>query len=149
MKGSVEIKVLCEEESGLPGYSSPEAAGADIRARLDCDLVLQHGATALIPTGLRLEIPAGFELQIRPRSGLALKHGITVLNTPGTVDSDFRGEVGVILINHGSEPFVVQNGMRIAQIVLAPVTRAHFIRVEQPLKASSRGSGGFGHTGLN
>lgn len=143
----VEVKVLCENGESLPQYSSQEAAGADLRAFLSQELVLNPGQRAVVSTGLRLEIPAGYELQIRPRSGLALKHGITVLNTPGTIDSDYRGEVGVILINHSQEPFSITHGMRIAQAVLTPVVHAQFVRVQQPLQETPRGAGGFGHTG--
>lgn len=145
----LEVKVQCDLSTELPHYSSAEAAGADLRASLKQSVTIQPGQVALISTGLRLEIPPGYELQIRPRSGLALKHGITVLNTPGTIDSDYRGDVGVILINHGTVPFVVEPQMRIAQAVVCPVLRAHFVRVEQPLQSSQRGSGGFGHTGIN
>ena len=116
---AVEVKVLCkDEEIPLPQYSSTDAAGADLRAWLTADVVLAPGERALISTGLRMELPQGYELQIRPRSGLALQHGISVLNTPGTIDSDYRGEVGVILINLGHAPFIVTHGMRIAQAVL-------------------------------
>jgi dUTP pyrophosphatase len=102
----------------------------------------------MVPTGITLEIPAGFEVQVRPRSGLALKYGITVLNTPGTIDSDYRGSINVILINHGKHPFIIEPGMRIAQLVVAPVIQARFIKAES-LTATARGTGGFGHTGLN
>lgn len=143
----VEVRVLCEDEDTLPHYASSAAAGADLRACIGHDVVLAPGQRTLIPTGLRMEIPVGYELQIRPRSGLALKHGITVLNTPGTIDADYRGEVGVILMNHSQESFVVTPGMRIAQGVLSPVTHAQFIRVQEPLEETQRGKGGFGHTG--
>lgn len=146
-KREIEIKVLCSHEQLLPHYSSLEAAGADLKANLSQDVLLQPGERRLIPTGLRLEIPFGYELQIRPRSGLALKHGITVLNTPGTIDSDYRGEVGVILMNHGQEPFTVTPGMRIAQAVLSPVVYARYTLETNCLQESARGSGGFGHTG--
>jgi dUTP pyrophosphatase len=130
-----------------PVYSSAEAAGADVRAYLLEDLILQPGQSVLVPTGLKFAIPEGFEIQVRPRSGLALKNGITVLNSPGTIDSDYRGELKVILINHSQQPFTISNGMRIAQIVLAPVYRAEFIS-EANLEATVRGEGSFGHTGL-
>ena len=123
------------------------AAGADARACLKEDIVIAPGDSALIPTGLKVAIPEGYEIQVRPRSGLALKNKITVLNTPGTVDADYRGEIGVILINHGPEPFRVTPGMRIAQLVLSEVVRAHF-SIEESLTATARGEGGFGHTGL-
>lgn len=136
---------------GLPGYASAGAAGADLRANLaeadrDAGLMLEPGARALIPTGLRMAIPEGYEVQIRPRSGLALKHGISLPNTPGTIDSDYRGEVGVILINLGRDPFVVTHGERIAQMIVAPVLQADFTLSEE-LDETDRGAGGFGSTG--
>lgn len=130
----------------LPTYMSAGAAGADIVAAVDGDLVLAPGARALVPTGFALEVPAGFEVQVRPRSGLALRSGITCLNTPGTIDSDYRGPVGVILVNHGDEPFVVRRGDRIAQLIVAPVVQADF-REAAALAPSMRGEGGFGSTG--
>lgn len=145
---SVELPIIAESDDCLPIYGSEAASGADVRAFIKQDIILDPGATALIATGLRLAIPEGFEIQVRPRSGLALKHGITVLNTPGTIDSDYRGELGVILINHGKNPFTITAGMRIAQIVLAPVFKAIFIR-EEALTVTSRGEGGFGHTGTH
>ena len=144
----VEVVVIAEEGVSLPSYSSQEAAGADVRARLKGPLTLLPGASVCVPTGIRLAIPKGYEIQVRPRSGLALKHQVTVLNTPGTIDSDYRGELAVLLINHGREPFVIEPGMRIAQIILAPVVRATFCPAEE-LTATSRGSGGWGHTGVN
>lgn len=147
LKNRVTISVLPAEGADLPIYSSELAAGADVKAYLKQDVTLQPGESALIPTGLKLAIPEGFEVQVRPRSGLALKHGVTVLNSPGTVDADYRGELGVILINHGEIPFTVTHGMRIAQIVVAPVSMAKFT-LEETLTATVRGSGGFGHTGL-
>ena len=144
----VPVPTLVEKEELLPTYSSEQAAGADVRARLSEDVTLHPGDSVLIPTGLRFAIPAGFEIQIRPRSGLALKEQITVLNTPGTIDADYRGEVGVILINHGKKPFIIKPGMRIAQLVLAPVYQANFIK-EEELLSTSRGEGGFGHTGTH
>ena len=132
----------------LPAYASPGAAGMDLRAALpdDAPLTLAPGARAMVPTGLVLEIPEGFEGQVRPRSGLAAKHGVTLLNSPGTVDSDYRGEVKVILINLGGEPFVVARGERIAQLVVAPFTRS---RLEPRIAVgeTARGTGGFGSTG--
>lgn len=132
----------------LPSYETAGAAGADIRANLPDrgEIVLAPGARALIPTGLRLEIPEGYEVQIRPRSGLALKHGITLPNSPGTIDSDYRGPLGVILMNAGTEPFTVLHGERIAQIVVAPVVRAVFETVST-ITDTARGTGGFGSTG--
>ena len=128
----------------LPAYASEHAAGLDITAGEE--LVLQPGARHAVATGFAIEIPHGYEVQVRPRSGLALKHGITCLNTPGTIDSDYRGEVKVILANLGSEPFEVKRGERIAQLVPAPVLRAHFTEVHE-LAETERGAGGFGSTG--
>jgi dUTP pyrophosphatase len=131
----------------LPGYQTPGAAGCDLSAALpDGPIVLHAGGTALIPTGLALEIPPGFEAQVRPRSGLAAKHAVTVLNAPGTIDSDYRGEICVILINHGKETFTVEHGMRIAQLVVAPVSQAQFVESGE-LEKSARSAGGFGSTG--
>ncbi len=132
----------------LPAYATNDAAACDLLAAVEAPLTLRPGARALIPTGIALAIPAGFEAQVRPRSGLALKHGVTVLNSPGTIDADYRGEVGVILANLGESPFVVERGMRIAQLLLAPVTRAAFAEVES-LDETIRGSGGFGSTGIH
>jgi len=129
-----------------PHYASSHAAGADLRAAIDEERVLQPGEHTLIPTGFAMALPAGFEAQVRPRSGLALKHGITVLNTPGTIDADYRGEVGVILINHGQQPFHIQRGDRIAQMIIAPVMQAAWRDVDS-LDATERGSGGFGSSG--
>lgn len=143
---SIDVPVLLEEGADCPVYSSADASGADVKAFIKENLVLAPGARALIPTGMRFEIPHGYEIQVRPRSGLALKQGITVLNTPGTIDADYRGELGVILINLGQEPVVVTPGMRIAQIVLAPVMQARFVRTDD-LANTARGAGGFGHTG--
>jgi dUTP pyrophosphatase len=133
----------------LPCYQSAGAAGLDLVAALPADApaLLPPGGRALIPTGLALEIAPGYEAQTRPRSGLALKHGVTVLNAPGTIDSDYRGEVGVILINHGQEPFEVRRGDRIAQLVIAPAPQARLIEAED-LSPTSRGAGGFGSTGF-
>ncbi len=142
----IDIEVLAQVGAQFPTYGSPLAAGADIRAHLPEPLIIPAGKSALIPTGLRMAIPEGYELQIRPRSGLALKDQITVLNTPGTIDSDYRGEIGVILINHGSQDFVVTPGMRIAQVVVAPICQARFVEAVQ-LDTTHRGEGGFGHTG--
>jgi dUTP diphosphatase len=131
----------------LPAYETAAAAGMDLRAACEDKITIAPGDRELVPTGLILEIPDGFEGQVRPRSGLALKHGVTCLNTPGTIDADYRGEVKVLLINHGREPFVVERGMRVAQLVIAPM--AHSIVSERKApSATSRGSGGFGSTGL-
>ncbi len=131
----------------VPQYQSEGASGADLRARLDRDVVLAPGARALIPTGLHLAIPRGLEGQVRPRSGLAARHGISVLNSPGTIDSDYRGEVQVILVNLGQEEFRVRSGDRIAQLVFSPVVRVTFRR-EASVDETARGSGGFGSTGV-
>lgn len=128
----------------LPAYATAGAAGMDVVAAED--VTIAPGARHAVATGLALAIPAGFEVQVRPRSGLALKHGVTVPNTPGTIDSDYRGELKVILINHGHAPFVVTRGDRVAQLVLAPVTQAQWLEVDQ-LDATARGAGGFGSTG--
>jgi len=130
----------------LPAYESDLAAGMDLLAAVDRDVVLEPGTRALIPTGLTIALPAGFEAQVRPRSGLALRHGLTVLNTPGTIDADYRGEIGVILINLGETAFTVTRGLRVAQLVIAPVTQAVWQEVDE-LSATARGSGGFGSTG--
>ena len=132
----------------LPAYETAQAAGMDLRAAVPEHepFVLRPGARHAVPTGLAFALPAGFEGQVRPRSGLALKAGVTCLNTPGTIDADYRGEVKVILINLGSEPFEIRRGDRVAQLVLAPVTRAAWLRVEE-LDATERGEGGFGSTG--
>lgn len=137
----------------LPTYETLGAAGADICANFADDLrpigvLLEPGERALIPTGLAMAIPAGFEVQIRPRSGLALKHGVTLLNTPGTIDSDYRGPLGIIVVNLGQEPFHITHGMRIAQMVVAPVVQCEFNIVES-LDETDRGSGGFGSTGTH
>ncbi|MDB6081448.1 MAG: hypothetical protein JWO53_720 [Chlamydiia bacterium] len=145
-KQSLRIKVVTDRPELIPQYASLGAAGADIRANIKEDITIAAGTSKLIPTGLAFEIPQGFEMQIRPRSGLALKHGITVLNTPGTIDSDYRGEVSVILINHSRTDFIVTPDMRIAQIVIAPVMMVQF-EIAQQLVSTARGEGGFGHTG--
>ena len=131
----------------LPAYATSGAAGMDIVAAVESDLVIAPGARSAVPTGLAMAVPAGHEVQVRPRSGLALRHGVTVANAPGTVDSDYRGEVKVILINLGDADFTVSRGMRIAQILLAPVTRAEAELVDD-LDDTARGSGGFGSTGF-
>jgi dUTP pyrophosphatase len=132
----------------LPSYQSEGAAGLDVLAAIapNTRLVLEPRARDIVPTGLVIELPHGFEAQVRPRSGLALKHGVTVLNAPGTIDADYRGELKVLLVNLGSEPFVIERGMRIAQLVIAPVTRAS-LQENTKLADSSRGAGGFGSTG--
>lgn len=130
----------------LPSYMSAGAAGADICAALEADLTLAPGARGLVPAGFALAIPPGFEVQIRPRSGLALRHGVTLLNSPGTIDADYRGPIGVILVNLGGEPFTVRRGDRIAQMIVAPVCRAVFEERDE-LSATRRSDGGFGSTG--
>ncbi|MFS4580734.1 dUTP diphosphatase [Phaeobacter sp. C3_T13_0] len=148
----VEIRVTFDEsadrELGLPSYQTPGAAGADLRANLPdrASLTLEPGARVLVPTGLRMAIPLGYEVQVRPRSGLALKHGITLPNTPGTIDCDYRGPLGVILMNAGDAPFEILHGDRIAQMVVAPVVQAGFALAET-LDETQRGAGGFGSTG--
>ena len=142
----VLVKRLRSETTVLPAYMTPHAAGMDLFAALENETVLQPGSRALIPTGIAIQLPQGYEAQIRPRSGLALRHGIALVNSPGTIDADYRGEVGVILINHGEEPFTVKNGERIAQVVFSPVVRAVFREVAD-LEETDRGEGGFGHTG--
>lgn len=139
-----------DQALGLPSYETAGAAGADLRANFPAGerggLVIEAGARVLVPTGLRLEIPQGYEVQIRPRSGLALKHGITLPNSPGTIDSDYRGPLGVILLNAGDAPFAVNHGDRIAQMVVAPVVQARF-ELAAELGDTARGEGGFGSTG--
>jgi dUTP pyrophosphatase len=143
------IACVLDEEASLPGYASEQAAGADIRAHIREDRVLQPGERALVPSGVRCNIPPGYEIQVRPRSGLAFKHGVTVLNSPGTIDADYRGEIKILLINHGSEAFTITPGMRIAQFVVAPVVQVAWeIIAEEDLLATTRGAGGFGHTGV-
>lgn len=150
-----EIKVLREDwadpEIALPAHETPGAAGADLRANLPPairadGLTLAPMARAIVPTGLRVEIPEGYEMQIRPRSGLALKHGLSLPNTPGTIDSDYRGPLGVLLINFGAEAYTIHHGDRIAQAVVAPVVQARY-SLAQTLDATARGAGGFGSTG--
>ncbi len=146
----IAVKTLPHFEGlALPAYETPGSAGLDVRAAVpnDAPVDLQPGARAMVPTGLSVAIPEGFELQMRPRSGLAAKHGITCLNSPGTIDSDYRGELKVILINHGSESFTIARGERIGQLVLAPVTRLQWSRVDS-LPQTLRGEGGFGSTGV-
>jgi dUTP pyrophosphatase len=144
---SVQIERLAHAgDLPLPRYESEQAAGLDLLAAVDAEVALAPGAFTLIPTGIRIALPADHEAQIRPRSGLAAKHGLTVLNSPGTIDADYRGEIKVLLINHGAAPFVVTRGLRIAQMVIAPVARAQWQEC-QTLPDSARGSGGFGSTG--
>lgn len=162
----MQVQVIKNTLNQLPRYETPESAGCDLRAELNLinekllfnaeafytldnlvtELIIYPGGRALIPTGIKMALPVGFEAQVRPRSGLALKYGITVLNTPGTIDSDYRGDVGVVLINHGTEPFVVNQGDRIAQLVITQITQVQFVPVDE-LQETNRGTGGFGSTG--
>jgi dUTP pyrophosphatase len=145
----IEIRQLPHADGlPLPAYQTAHAAGLDLLAAVpeNAPLALASGQYALVPTGLSIALPAGFEAQVRPRSGLAAKHGVTVLNAPGTVDADYRGEIGVLLINHGGEPFTIRRGERIAQMVIASVVRAELV-VVAALSQTDRGSGGFGSTG--
>lgn len=148
MQNPISIPVFLEEGISPPAYASSSAAGADVCAYIKNTIILQPQERVLIPTGIKMQIPEGFEIQVRPRSGLALKNGISVLNTPGTIDADYRGEIGIILINLGKDPFIIEPGMRIAQLILAPVFQAKFIPVET-LSMTARGEGGFGHTGVH
>lgn len=143
----VKVKLLPNFSGNLPAYESEWASGFDVRAQVAEDLVLKPGERSLIPTGLAFEIPKGFELQARPRSGLAIKQGVSLVNTPGTIDADYRGEVKIIVINLGQEPVTIKAGDRIAQLVLCPIYHAEFELVEN-LGETSRGEGGFGHTGV-
>jgi len=148
-KISVSIKQLPHGEGmPLPAYQTPDAAGLDLLAAIPDDqpLTLSPGQRGLVPTGLVIALPAGFEAQVRPRSGLAARHGVTVLNAPGTIDADYRGEIAVLLINHGEAPFSIRRGERIAQMVVAPVSQVELVETEA-LPATSRGAGGFGSTG--
>ncbi len=148
MSINVAVSVLAHGKGlPLPDYASADAAGLDLHAAIETGMTLAPGARALVPTGLTMALPAGHEGQVRPRSGLAVKHGVTVLNAPGTIDADYRGEVMVALINLGTEPFVVERGMRIAQLVVTPVTRAVLTAVAN-LDETARGKSGFGSTGL-
>ncbi len=147
----IEIKIQrvtdLFDDIPLPEYSTNGSSGLDLRAAVENEMIIKKGKVGLVPTNLRFEIPVGYEIQVRPRSGLAAKNGIGVLNSPGTIDSDYRGEIKVILFNFGEEDFVIKRGDRIAQMVLSKIYRANFI-VTDDLKNSSRGDGGFGHTGI-
>ena len=147
MADKVTVRIINKSANALPQYSTPSSAGMDLRANLAEPITLKPLERRLIPTGIHIELPEGYECQIRPRSGLALKHGITVLNTPGTIDADYRGEIGVILINLSSEPFVVNNGERICQMVVARHATVEWEATVE-LSESERGEGGFGHTGV-
>lgn len=145
---NIKVKIINRSGHELPAYETPSSAGMDVRASLKEPVTLMPMQRALIPTGLYIQLPQGYECQIRPRSGLALKKGISLVNTPGTVDADYRGEIGVILINLSDEPFVVNDGERICQMVIKEYTRVDWEPVER-LDETVRGDGGFGHTGLN
>jgi len=145
----VQVQIMREpgtDDLPLPVYETEHAAGMDLRAAVTDPCTLQPGERSLVPTGLRIALPEGFEAQVRPRSGLAIKHGISLLNSPGTIDADYRGEIRVIVANLGQEPFTINRGDRIAQMIVAPVTKVEWA-VEQNLTQTTRGEGGFGHTG--
>ncbi len=144
---SVKVSIINRSHHALPSYSTPLSAGMDIRANLEESITLQPGERRLIPTGLFIALPEGYEAQIRPRSGLAIKHGITVLNSPGTIDADYRGEVGIILINHSDKAFVIEDGERVGQMVVAQYSRVEWNETDT-LDETERGAGGFGHTGV-
>lgn len=143
----MKLKIVNRGRQPLPAYATEQSAGMDLRANIDEPLVLQPMERRLIPTGLYIALPPGFEAQVRPRSGLALKHGITVLNTPGTIDADYRGEVGVLLINLSKEPFTINDGERIAQMVIARHEQVELEPTDE-LDETERGAGGYGHTGV-
>lgn len=142
----MKIQVINESHHPLPQYATVQSAGLDLRANLDTSITLLPMERRLIPTGLRIALPQGYEAQVRPRSGLALKHGITLLNTPGTIDADYRGEIGIILVNLSTEPFTIVDGDRIAQLVIARYEQAEWTEVSS-LDVTERGEGGFGHSG--
>ncbi|PKP35211.1 MAG: dUTP diphosphatase [Bacteroidetes bacterium HGW-Bacteroidetes-17] len=144
----MNIKIVNHSKHALPAYETPSSAGLDLRANIDQEIKLEPLQRALIPTGLFIELPIGFEAQVRPRSGLAFKKGVTVLNSPGTIDADYRGEIKVILVNLSNEVFIVQDGERIAQMIISAHEKAEWIEVDD-LEESERGAGGFGHTGTN
>ncbi len=142
----MKIKIVNSSHHPLPQYATPLSAGLDLRANLEAPITLQPMERRLVPTGLRIALPEGYEAQVRPRSGLALKHGITLLNTPGTIDADYRGEIGVIMVNLSTEPFTIADGERIAQLVIARYEQAEWLETDA-LDETERGEGGFGHTG--
>ncbi len=143
----MKIQIVNRGHQQLPAYATVQSAGMDLRANLDAPVILRPMERRLIPTGLHIALPEGYEAQVRPRSGLALKHGLTVLNAPGTIDADYRGEIGVVLINLSTEDFVINDGERIAQMVIAKYEQAELIVVES-LNETERGEGGYGHTGV-
>lgn len=144
----MKINVIYSGKHELPQFETAQSAGMDLRANIDAPVVLQPGDRALIPTGIKMALPDGYEAQVRPRSGLAYKHGVTVLNSPGTIDADYRGDVGVLLINHGKEAFTIEDGMRVAQMVIARYSQFQWNPVSD-LDHTERGAGGFGSTGKN
>ena len=148
MQRKIPVPIQAADAELLPTYSTSLSSGADVRAASQEPVIIAPGSSAIIPTGVRADLPEGYEIQVRPRSGYAAKHQVTVLNTPGTIDSDYRGEICVILINHGKEPFTITPKMRIAQLVLAPVVVAEFF-LKECLSTTERGEGRFGHTGTH
>ncbi|HBN62975.1 MULTISPECIES: dUTP diphosphatase [Duncaniella] len=144
----MKVKIINDSSNPLPAYETPSSAGMDVRARLDSPVTLQPLQRALIPTGLRIQLPQGYECQVRPRSGLALKHGISLVNTPGTIDADYRGEIGIIVINLSDQPYTITDGERIAQLVIKEYVHVTWEQVDR-IDETERGEGGFGHTGVN
>ena len=144
----LKVKIINDSSNPLPAYETPSSAGMDVRAKLDAPVTLQPLERALIPTGLRMQLPQGYECQVRPRSGLALKHGISLENTPGTIDADYRGEIGIIVINLSNEPYTITNGERIAQLVIKEYVHITWEQVDR-IDTTVRGDGAFGHTGVN
>lgn len=144
----IKVKIINDSNNQLPAYETYSSAGMDVRAKLDAPLTLQSLQRALIPTGLRMQLPQGYECQVRPRSGLALKHGISLVNTPGTIDADYRGEIGIIVINLSNEPYTITDGERIAQLVIKEYVHVDWEQVDR-IDETERGEGGFGHTGVN
>lgn len=147
MSRDMEVKIINGSKHALPQYATPQSAGLDLRANIDAPITLAPMQRCLVPTGLRIALPQGYEAQVRPRSGLAIKHGVTVLNTPGTIDADYRGEICVILVNLSDTPFVINDGERVAQMVIARHEQAQWVPV-QVLDETERGEGGFGHSGV-
>lgn len=148
MSSDVEVKIIrCRAGARLPQYMTAAAAGMDLYVKLESDVILPAGDRVLVPTGIAIALPEGYEAQVRPRSGLAAKYGVTLLNTPGTIDADYRGEISVILVNHGPDDFTIKDGERLAQMIIAPVSRCR-LQLLDNLDETERGSGGFGHTGV-
>ena len=141
-----QVRIINNSNNPLPKYQTGQSAGMDLYAFLKEEIVLNPGDRALVPTGIHIELPSGYEAQIRPRSGLAFKHGIGMVNAPGTIDADYRGDIGVLLVNHGNDSFVVKSGERVAQMVIAKYEQVTWVQTEE-LSTTERGSGGFGHTG--